>query len=74
VNELALLKENRDRGKRKKVSTPQKDVTIYLTSGVNFINIVCTAFSYKSFGRSFFVLEVKIKLFTGARKLAQLRS
>ncbi len=32
------------------------------------------AFSYKSFAQSFFVLEVKVKLFINARKLAQLRS
>ncbi len=41
--------------------------------GVNFTNILCAAFSYESFARSFFVLEVKVKLFIGARKLAQLR-
>jgi hypothetical protein len=31
-------------------------------------------FLYESFAQSFFVLEVKIKLFIGASKLAQLRS
>jgi hypothetical protein len=42
--------------------------------GVNFTNILRTALLYKSFVRSFFVLEVKVKHFIGARKLAQLRS
>jgi hypothetical protein len=32
------------------------------------------AFLYKSFLQSFFVLEVKVKLFIGAKKMAQLRS
>jgi hypothetical protein len=43
------------------------------TTGVNFINILRAAFLYKSFMRSYFVLEVKVKLFTGTRILVQLR-
>jgi hypothetical protein len=42
--------------------------------GVNFINILCTSFLYKSFVQNFFVIEGKVKFFTGAKKLAQLRS
>ncbi len=37
--------------------------------GVNFTNILCAAFSYESFARSFFELEVKVKLFIGAKKM-----
>jgi hypothetical protein len=40
--------------------------------GVNFTNILRAAFSYESFARSFFVLEVKVKLFIGAKKMAHL--
>jgi hypothetical protein len=43
------------------------------TLGVNLTNILRAAFSYKSFARSFFVHEVKVKLFIDSRKLAQLR-
>jgi hypothetical protein len=32
------------------------------------------SFLYKSFAQSFFVLEVKVKLSIGAKKMAQLRS
>jgi hypothetical protein len=32
------------------------------------------AFLYKSFAQSFFVLEVKVKLFIGAKKMVQLCS
>ncbi len=39
---------------------------------VNFTNILGTAFSYESFARSFFVLAVSVKLFIGARILAQM--
>ncbi len=42
-------------------------------SWVNFTNILHEPFSYESFVRSFFVLAVKVKLFIGARILAQLR-
>jgi hypothetical protein len=41
--------------------------------GANFTNILRAPFSCKSFVRSFFVLEVKVKLFICARILAQLR-
>jgi hypothetical protein len=41
---------------------------------VNFTNILRAAFLYESFAKSVFVLEVKVKVFIGARKLAQLRS
>ncbi len=41
---------------------------------VNFTSILGAAFMYKSFVQSFFVLEVKVKLYSGPRKLAQLRS
>jgi hypothetical protein len=41
---------------------------------VNLTNILRAAFLYKSFARSFFVLEVKVKLFIGAKKMVQLRS
>jgi hypothetical protein len=41
--------------------------------GVNFTNILRTAFPYESFVQSFFVLAVKVKLFIGARILAQMR-
>jgi len=37
--------------------------------GVNFINILRAVFSYKSFAQSFFLLEVKVKFFTGAKKI-----
>jgi hypothetical protein len=46
-------------------------MTLKLTPGVNFINILRAAFSFKSFAQSFFVLAVKVKLFIGARILAQ---
>ncbi len=59
MNELALLKENRDKRKRKKVSTPQKDVTIYLTSGVQF---------HQHFMRGFFVQKFCAKLFCAGSK------
>ncbi len=42
--------------------------------GVNFTNILCAAFSYESLVRSIFVLEVKVILFIGAKKMAQIRS
>jgi hypothetical protein len=42
------------------------------TPWVNFTNILHTAYSYQSFARSFFVLAVKVKLFIGARILAQM--
>ncbi len=45
-----------------------------LSSWVNFTNILRTAFLYKSFTQSLFVLEVKVKLFIGAKKIAQLHS
>jgi hypothetical protein len=40
--------------------------------GVNFTNIL-RLFRTKVSCKAFFVLEVKVKLFIGARKLAQLR-
>jgi hypothetical protein len=43
-------------------------------AGVNFTNILLAAILYESFARSFFVLDVKVKLFIGAKKIAQLRS
>jgi hypothetical protein len=43
-----------------------------LFSVVNLTNILREAFLYESFTQSIFVLEVKVKLFIGARKLAQL--
>jgi hypothetical protein len=42
-------------------------------AGVNFTNILRARFSYESFARSFFVLDVEVKLFICARILAQLR-
>jgi hypothetical protein len=42
------------------------------SAGVNFTNILRAAFLNKSFVRSFFVLAVKVKLFIGARILAQM--
>jgi hypothetical protein len=42
--------------------------------GVNFTNILRATFLYESYAQSFFVLEVKVKLFICVRKLAQLRS
>jgi hypothetical protein len=42
------------------------------TLGVNFPNILRAAFLYKSFAQGFFVLAVKVKLFIGARVLAQM--
>jgi hypothetical protein len=50
------------------------DIPTSSAIGVNFTNILCVAFLYKSFARSFFVLEVKVKLFIGAKKMVQLRS
>ncbi len=44
------------------------------TAGVNFTNILHAAFPCESLVQSFFVFEVKAKLFIDARKLAQLRS
>ncbi len=40
----------------------------------NFTNILHEAFSYERFAQSFFVLEVKVKLFIDAKKMAQMRS
>jgi hypothetical protein len=45
-----------------------------ITSGVNLTNILRASFSYESFAQSFFVLEVKVKLFIGTKKMAQMRS
>jgi hypothetical protein len=45
---------------------------VKLTPMVDFTNILRVAFSYKSFARNFFVLEVKLKLFISAWKLAQM--
>ncbi len=45
-----------------------------LLQGVNFTNILCAAFLYESFTSSFFVLEVKVKLFIGAKKMVQMCS
>jgi hypothetical protein len=42
--------------------------------GTNSPIFLCAAFLYESFAQSFFVLEVKVKLFIGTRKLAQFRS
>jgi hypothetical protein len=39
-------------------------------SWVNFTNILRTTFLYESFAQSFFVLEVKVKLFIDAKKMA----
>ncbi len=44
------------------------------SSGFYFTNILWAAFSYESFVWSFFVLEVNVKLFIGAKKMAQMRS
>jgi hypothetical protein len=39
-------------------------------SGVNFTEILHAAFSYECLARSFIVLEVKVTLFIGAKKMA----
>jgi hypothetical protein len=52
----------------------EKDIYKKELPVVHFTNILCPAFSYESFARGFFVLEVKVKLFTGAKKMSQLRS
>ncbi len=40
---------------------------------VNFTNILCVAYLYESFARSFFVLAVKVQLFICTRILEQMR-
>ncbi len=49
-------------------------ILVKLIPGVNFTNNLRAVFSYESLARSFFVLEVKVTLFIGAKKKAQLRS
>jgi hypothetical protein len=44
------------------------------TIWLNFTNILRTDFSHEIFARSFFVLAVKVKLFIGAKILAQMLS
>ncbi len=58
--------------KKKKYVDTQAEVG--RSPGVNSINILLVAFLYESFAQSFFVLKVKVKIFIGARKLAQLPS